>query len=311
MLRRERYRGVVVYGVTKKTYKGGTKVRIKRSPNDVIRVEKPELQIVPLELWGAVQERIRHNNRKPWHAATGRKPRHLLSSLARCSECGGPIHARNGKMGQVATKVYMCGYFHDRASCTNSLRRPVEEADSGCIEWIKEHVLREEVALEILREVRQRIGQHHAGADGEVERLEEQAAKLRKEIGNLAEAVAVTAGSVEPLARKLSERQERLSGIEARLKLLKVAPEVLSLEVRRLESCVRKRLEQFRELLDQDPAEARKVVEALLDGLMKFTPLETPEGKRYKVEGRIATGALLQVLPGPQRGRPQRESNPR
>lgn len=311
MLRRERYHGILVYGASKKGYKGGTKVRTRRSESDVIRVEKPDLKVVPDELWAAVQDRIRKNNRKPWRATTGRKPRHLLSSLARCSACGGPIHARKGRSGQEAMDVYMCSYFHDRASCTNSLRRPVEEADGGCIEWIKSNVLREEVVLEILREVRQRITQQHAGGEGEVEGLEEKAAQLKKEIANLAEAVALTGGSVKPLAQKLSERQERLSGIEARLQLLKVAPDVLSMEVRRLEASVRKRLDEFRELLDREPAEARKIVEALLDGPLKFRPIETTEGKRYEITGRIATGALLQALPCPQRECPQGDSNPR
>jgi hypothetical protein len=203
----------------------------------------------------------------------------------------------------------MCGYFHDRASCTNSLRRPVAEADSGCIEWIRKNVLQEEVVLEILREVRQRISQQCGESVGEVEALEIQIAKLRKEIANLAEAVALTGGSVDALAQKLSQRQERLSGMEARLKMIKVAPDVLKLEVRRLEAEVRHRIDHFRELLDGDPEEARKVVEALLDGPATFTPIETPDGKRYKVEGRIATGALLQALPSPQRACPQGDSN--
>src|SRR5579864_4105203 len=90
ILRRERYHGVLVYGVTKKTYRGGTKVRIKRSPNEVIRVERPDLKIVPDDLWERVDERFRRNCRKSWRVATGRKPKHLLSSLARCSTCGGP-----------------------------------------------------------------------------------------------------------------------------------------------------------------------------------------------------------------------------
>lgn len=107
--------------------------------------------------------------------------------------------------------------------------------------------------------------------------------------------MALIAGSVQALAQKLSERQERLSSIEARTKLIKVAPSVLSLEVRRLEAGVRKRMDRFRELLDRDPEGARKIVEALLDGPATFTPIETPQGKRYKVEGRIATGALLRA----------------
>jgi hypothetical protein len=64
-------------------------------------------------------------------------------------------------------------------------------------------------------------------------------------------------------------------------------------------------MDRFRELLDGDPEGARKIVEALLDGPATFTPIETPQGKRYKVEGRIATGALLQALPDRQRECPQ------
>jgi hypothetical protein len=54
-------------------------------------------------------------------------------------------------------------------------------------------------------------------------------------------------------------------------------------------------------------------MEALLDGPLSFTPVETADGRRYHVEGRIATGALLQAVPGigyPQCGRPQGDSNP-
>jgi hypothetical protein len=116
-----------------------------------------------------------------------------------------------------------------------------------------------------------------------------------------------------------SARQERLAAAEARLQLLKAAPKVLSLEVRRLEAGVLKRIDQLREFLDRDPEEARKILDALLDGPMVFTPIATPEGKRYEVTGRVATGELLRVLSDPQRGRsgdaddpqserPQRES---
>src|SRR3974390_290414 len=85
--------------------------------------------------------------------------------------------------------------------------------------------------------------------------------------------------------------------MEAWLKVLKVAPGVLKLEVRRLEVEVRHRIDHFRHLVDRDPEEARKVVEALLDGPATFTPIETPDGRRYKVEGWIATGACSRCYP--------------
>jgi hypothetical protein len=48
----------------------------------------------------------------------------------------------------------------------------------------------------------------------------------------------VTKGNVSALTPKLTERQERLSAIEARLRLLKAAQDVFSLEVRRIEAGV-------------------------------------------------------------------------
>jgi hypothetical protein len=96
-----------------------------------------------------------------------------------------------------------------------------------------------------------------------------------------------------------------LHAIEARLQLLKAAPDVFSLEVRRLEAGVRMRIEKLHELLDRDTEEARKIIGSLLDGPMKFEPVETEQGKRYEVTAQIATGDVLRVLSDPQRLRSQ------
>jgi site-specific DNA recombinase len=311
MLINERYKGVLVYGKVRKGYRKGTKVRERRPDAEVTRVEAPHLRIVPDELWNEVQATFRDNEAKPWRSATGRKPKHMLSQLARCAQCGGPIHAKSGKSGQTATQMYVCGYYQDRAACTNSLRRPVDDVNGKCVDWIKSNVFREEVILDILHEVRRRVVEQTTDTGSEVVQLEEQAAGLRRELGNLAEAVAMTTGSVATLAEKLAARQVRLHAIEARLQLLKAAPEVFSLEVRRLEAGVRKRIEKLHEFLDRDTEEARKIIGSLLDGPMKFEPVDTEEGKRYEVTARIATGDVLRVLSDPQRLRPQGDSNPR
>jgi predicted nucleic acid-binding Zn-ribbon protein len=129
---------------------------------------------------------------------------------------------------------------------------------------VKEEILREDVILEILAEVRQRIVAQTAGSGAEGSDLEKQATTLRREISNLAEAVAMTGGSVKALAEKLSERQDRLGNLEARIKLLKAAPGVLSLEVRRIEAGLRKRLAGLPEVIERHPEQARAVMASLL-----------------------------------------------
>jgi site-specific DNA recombinase len=100
MLRRERYRGVIVWNQREKTYRKGTKVRIQRDASDWIRVDAPELRIVGDDLWFGVQRRIKTTSSRKRHAG-GRPPRYLLSGIARCAECRGPMTAINGKVGSA------------------------------------------------------------------------------------------------------------------------------------------------------------------------------------------------------------------
>ncbi len=85
-----------------------------------------------------------------------------------------------------------------------------------------------------------------------------------------------------------TEREEQLRSIEARITALKTAPEVLDLETRRLEKEARTRLADLNGLLRRNPTEARAAMEALLVGLLVFTPTTTAEGKRYRIEGHAA-----------------------
>lgn len=77
-------------------------------------------------------------------------------------------------------------------------------------------------------------------------------------------------------------------------------PTVLSLEVRRLEKETVKRLQELRDVFGRNPQEARKVIEHVLDGKLTFTPIETAEGKRYRVEGRATPGEVLQIPAYPE-----------
>jgi hypothetical protein len=44
-----------------------------------------------------------------------------------------------------------------------------------------------------------------------------------------------------------------------------------------------------------NPKRAREALEALLDGKMVFEPVETPEGRRYEVTGKLVAGELLKL----------------
>ena len=82
MLRRDRYRGVIVWNQREKTYRKGTKVRIQRDANDWIRVDAPELRIVSDDLWFGVQRRINANLTR--QASAGGRPCQRACAPDRC-----------------------------------------------------------------------------------------------------------------------------------------------------------------------------------------------------------------------------------
>jgi hypothetical protein len=47
--------------------------------------------------------------------------------------------------------------------------------------------------------------------------------------------------------------------------------------------------------LDRNPGEARTALEALLAGPLSCAPIESPEGKRYAITGKIAVGSLFTI----------------
>lgn len=318
ILRRERYAGQIVWGALEKTYRGGTKVRVRRdaSDSDIVRVEAPHLRIVSDALWRAAKSRMGGNRTKPWVAPRGRRPSHLLTGLARCAECGGGMKVHNGKLGTTAIKVYLCAYHHERgrAVCKNSLRQPIDEIDSEIIAQIEKKFLDEDFVLQLLREVRRRIAERTKTSSGEIPELERKLAQLRAELSNLAEAVAVAKGGIPSLVSTMEAKNEHVQKLQGRLAALRAAPDALTLEARRVEKEALARLKALRALMKRTPEDARKVIESLLDQKLTFTPVPTFRGMRYQVEGSVVLGGALQALPGtfaPECLRPQGDSNPR
>ena len=296
MLRRELYHGVLVWNRIEKTYKGGTKVRVKRPEKEWLRADVPELKIIDDDLWNAVAKRI-GRRKGTWgnRNRRGRPPRYLLVGNARCAVCGGPMMVAHSRQGKTTIKAYACSYHRDRgnAVCENKLRRPMEEIDTAVASWLKENVLTEEIVIATLREVRNRLAKRADAGESELPELRKEAVSLEKQLSRLADALAVTDDSPETIVKAINEREKRLRSLQARMDSMKAAPSVIDMEVRRLEKEARNRLEQMQELLGRNPTEARQVIEAVLDKPLTFTPVETAEGKRYEIKGMTSFGALF------------------
>ena len=157
VLYRRTYLGEIRYGMTRKRDAWGQRRTTRRPASDLIVVSQPAWRIISDAEWQSVHERLkavrgvylRRTNGQPFgRPALGDPSKYLLTNLALCGRCGGPLRARN----RPGRRFYGCCGYHDRgpAICGNKLDVPMACADREVIAAVLEDVL--DVGL--LRDVR-------------------------------------------------------------------------------------------------------------------------------------------------------------
>lgn len=297
MVRRERYRGQLVWGKRAKAYRGGTKVRLPRPPKDWVTIEVPELRIVGDDLWFAVQARNEGRVRMSGSARRGPEPKYFLAGLGRCAECGGAITIANAKVSYENVRVYVCGRHRNQGDtgCKNTLRRPVAAVDRAVAEWLRDHALTEAVLLQVCQELEARMSSEAQAWQQELPSLEAKALTLKTELRRLGELALAADTPLETVANMIRERETELRDVNARMAIVRAAPSVLREQIRAVRDDALARLADFAGLVERNPQEARRALEALLGAPLHFTPVETAEGKRYHIEGEIEVGRLFTI----------------
>ena len=113
----------------------GRRVRQERPESEWITSEHPELAIVTLGAWQAVQARLRGASvTARGTPGGGRPPRHLLSGIARCGVCGGP-------MVVVDAYNYACSIAKDRGVCSSKIRLKRQSAERLLLAGIRDQLL--------------------------------------------------------------------------------------------------------------------------------------------------------------------------
>jgi site-specific DNA recombinase len=114
MLYNEHYAGVLVYGKTRWEDRGERKIKLKVPPQQWVRVQKPELRIIPDNLWRAAHDRIdktrtaylRATDGTLWgRPETGIESPYLLGGLAVDATCGGSLSVWKRPDGRNKTRA--------------------------------------------------------------------------------------------------------------------------------------------------------------------------------------------------------------
>jgi len=297
VLRRELYRGAIVWNRTRKRNRWGEKARAERPEGEWLTVPAPHLRIVSEELWNAAHARIadaRGTNRGGGRPKTT-EPRYLLTGFARCSCCNGGLHVRSQQGGspgrRIRARFYACTthFNRGRQACGNDLRVRIETVDEAVLARLGE-ILTPSLADEVIVAVRELLAPHQldprAGVDAEL-------ANLERQIGNLTDAIAM-GGNLSALVTRLQQTEEH------RRRLLQQRDEVgarfplPAIDWRALERQAREKLASWRTLATRHVSGGRQLLQALLTEPLVFTPFDEGSARGYRFRGRATLDGLIE-----------------
>ena len=173
----------------------------------------PELRIVDDALWSTVQARLTATRESPgvvkaiaaefWKQ---RRPRHLLTGLARCGRCGKPLAA-------VGSDYLACGAARRQGTCDNrrAIRRAVLE--SIILDALRSRLMQPELVGEFAEAWQQEVNRQRAGADAARQRTARELAQVERKLAGLVEAIAagLRAATLQQTLDDLEQRRADLA----------------------------------------------------------------------------------------------------
>ena len=188
----------------------------RHDPSEIVEVDIPK--IIPLDLFDAVQERLKRNNPKVTPPRVVNGPT-LLTGIAVCGSCGAGMTRTGTRRGDKAYTYYSCAACHQKGKSVCKGRHvPVAQLDTQVIEGLKQKLFTPERMGKVLSSLRQR----HAARDATVvERrraLEVERTEIRAKLDRLY--LAIENGVIElddDIKGRIRSLKERRDIIEASL----------------------------------------------------------------------------------------------
>jgi len=272
MLHNELYRGRVLWNRTKKAHRRGTKMQEARPPADLVDIAVPDCRIVSDELWEAAHAALDRrasvfvpqtravSDTEPIPQLTPPSP-YLLSGLARCTSCGGPIIAMSRHHGRRRGYFYGCAHNWKRgpAICRNNLHLPQAILDEAVVDAMV-HALDAELVEAAVAQAFARLTETAAETADRRPVLEGEIAEVRRREQRLAAAIAHGGpedAAPEALLTVLRAEEARRKDLEQQLATLPQSTPVISVDRDHVARQLRTRADDMRGVLRRQGAPAR------------------------------------------------------
>jgi site-specific DNA recombinase len=279
MLRNEQYVGVWVWNKDQWLQIPGTRRyrRIPRPASEHVRTELPELRIVAVEVWQAVQDRLRRSNRPRGGRTAGTTksaPPSLLVGLLRCGVCGGSmivVHRTTKDGHSYATLGCTTNKSRGAAICSNSRSISERKVRTAVLEMLKTQLNAPDLVERFVKVFQKKLG--------ELQRADlapDQTAKLLREqerrVKNLYEALTKMGWS-EGLAEQIRGEEEKLSVLRSKTaERARVRPATIP-HPKIIEGYIRNVLT----IVEGDPARGREILARHIQPLV-LTPTDDGYG---------------------------------
>ncbi len=301
-LKNELYKGLVIWNRSKFVKVPGTNKRRRkmRGENEWIRIERPELAIVPVELWDRVQARLYFYGLKPAEGrrrgllSRARTSPYLFSGLLKCGECGANLIIGTGG-GTHRNKKYVCANYFNRGTCSNDLYIRRDVLEERLLGRLQSELLRPEVINYAVSEFGRQLRCSLLALSGDLSGLHRRKEQLEREIQRLAAAIA-QGGQLKALVHHVAIREAELKEIST--KLLSASPDSAEARVDAVRRFVEKGMTNLPQLLNLDVTLAKAELQSHLSEV-KMTPAEGSQEWHYIAEGNwnlLGSGPNAPVL---------------
>ena len=287
MLRRDLYRGLLIWNRAKFVKVPGTNRRVSRPRPEGKwkQVARPELRIVGEELWVRVQQRLKtvkdlYGRTNPGLLNRAASSPYLLSGFLCCGMCGAKLVIVTGR-GKNGHPRFGCPQNFYRGSCSNRPKERRDLIENRLLAGLQASVLHPQAidyAVQVfVRELQRRL----TGQAGEARRISDRRAVLVGEIQRLTAAIA-EAGHSPVLLAALVEREQELHRLEDKLREGEANRQ--ELDPSGIRGFVSKGLMDVRTLLNGDVPKARAELarhlsDVRLDTRRKGWPALLPGGR--------------------------------
>lgn len=287
-LKQELYKGEVIWNRTKFEKVPGTNKRRakRRDESEWIRIPRPDLAIVPIELWDRVQQRLNFFGRKP---SEGRRrgllsraitSPYLFSGLLKCGDCGGNLIVGTGG-GTHVHKKYVCTNYFNRGTCKNDLYIRRDVLEERLLRRLQSELLRPEVIDYAIGEFGRQLEAVLASLSGDIGARRKRKQQLEHEVQRLVDAIA-RGGPLDSLVQEIAKREQELKSITNRL--LSSSAGSIESRLQEIRQFVTLGISDLRSLLGRDAALAKAELHSHLSEI-RMTPAKGRGEWHYVAEG--------------------------